>query len=191
MATLTYEFTTPGLHTFDLPANAINANFILRAGRGGNALAATFVDPRNVGTPSPFVDGAQGQYMTGTFDPSTASGTITVYLGAAGGTATSNFGYDAGASGGLGYYYGGDGGVAPGAETWVTAGGGGGGGGASALLTDDGTILCIAGGGGGAGGSAYDYGGQVPSYTPGLVTTLSGQGDGLTGGNGSTAANGG
>lgn len=191
MATLTYEFTTPGLHTFDLPANAINANFILRAGKGGDALAATFVDPRNVGTPSPFVNGAQGQYMTGTLDPSTAAGTITVYLGAKGGTATSNFGFDAGASGGIGYYYGGDGGQAPGAETWVTAGGGGGGGGASALLTSDGTILCIAGGGGGAGGSAYDYGGQVPSYTTGLVTTLSGQGDGGTGGNGSTSANGG
>jgi hypothetical protein len=193
MATQTYEFTTPGTHTFLFPANATNVSFILRGAKGGNALGGTYVDPRQPLTASPPATAPQGQYMTGSLDPGVVGGqTITVYLGDNGNVATSNFGFDAGAAGGSGYYSGGSGGQAPGAETWVTAGGGSGGGGASALVAVDlGTVLAVAGGSGGCGGSAVDYGGQVPAYRTTLTTNFANAGNGQNGGNGSTSANGG
>ena len=193
MATLTYEFTTAGTHTFEFPSNATNVSYILRGAKGGNANAGVYVDPRQPLTASPAQTAPQGQYMVGSLDPSTIGGeTITVYLGGPGSIATNNFGFDAGAAGGSGYYSGGAGGQAPGAETWVTAGGGSGGGGASALVAVGlGTVIAVAGGSGGCGGSAVDYGGQVPTYVTSLTTTFTNAGNGLTGGSGSTAANGG
>ena len=193
MATTTYEFTTPGTHTFDFPANATDVSFILRGGKGGDALGAQYVDPRNVGTPSPYQTAPQGQYMTGSLDPAVVGGqTITVYLGDNGSPGSNNFGFSPGAAGGSGYYSGGSGGYGGGGETWVTDGGGSGGGGASALVAVGlGSVLAVAGGSGGCGGCAYDYGGQVPTYNSNLTTNFTNAGNGLNGGNGSSSANGG
>ena len=189
MATLSYEYTTPGTYTLAIPSNAKNVNYIIRGARGGNALAATLI--MGILTPSPFQTGTQGQYITGTFDATQVGGeTLTIYVGDEGKQASSNFGFDGGAAGGSGYYSGGSGGSAPGAETWVTAGGGSGGGGASAVVIN-GTLILCAGGGGGCGGSAVDYGGQVATYVTSLTTSTANAGNGLTGGSGSTAANGG
>jgi hypothetical protein len=186
MATQTYEFTTPGTYTFDFPANATEVSFILRGAVGGSAYSASYVDPRNVGIPSPFQEAPQGQYMTGSLDPAVVGGqTITVYLGNRGGIANSSFGFDGGAAGGSGYYSGGAGGSSGGGETWVTDGGGSGGGGASALVAVGlGSVLAVAGGGGGCGGSAYNYGGQVPTYNTNLTTNITGAGNGGNGGSG-------
>ena len=196
MATQTYEFFTPGLHTFDLPANATNVNFILRGAKGGDALPASYIDSRQPLPASPYQTGAQGQYMTGSLDPAEVGGTtLTVYLAYAGNIANSTYGYNVGALGGGGYLAGGHGGYSPGFETWVTAGGGSGGGGASAIIAEipldppnSGSLtlpIAIAGGGGGCGGSAVDYGGQVPIYVTSLTNNFSiGAGPGVNGGNG-------
>lgn len=185
MATLTYEFTNPGTYTFPFPANATNVSFILRGAVGGSAYSSSYVDPRNIGTPSPFYEAPQGQYMTGSLDPAVVGGqTITVYCGDRGGIANNIFGLDNGVAGGSGYYSGGAGGSSGGGETWVTDGGGAGGGGASALVAVDlGSVLAVAGGGGGCGGGSYDYGGQQPTYVTSLTTTLNG-GNGTNGGSG-------
>ena len=184
MATQTYEFTTPGTHTFDFPANATNVSFILRGAKGGDALGA--IDLRGVLTPSPYQTAPQGQYMTGSLDPAVVGGqTITVYLGDNGNIASNNFGFSAGVGGGSGYYSGGSGGYGAGGETWVTDGGGSGGGGASALVAVGlGSVLAVAGGSGGCGGCAVDYGGQVPTYNTNLTTNFTNAGNGLNGGSG-------
>lgn len=195
MAVQEYEFFTPGTHSFVFPSNATNVSFILRGAKGGNAIASSYVDNRNVGTPAPALTGPQGQYMTGSLDPTVIGNqTITVYLGDNGNVATSNYGADSGAPGGSGYYSGGSGGGAPGQETWVTAGGGNGGGGASALVAvQSGVVVVVAGGGGGCGGGAYNYtwSGQQSVYNNSLTTTFTGGGNGGNGSAGSTAANGG
>lgn len=191
MATLSYQYTTPGTYTLAIPSNAKNVNYVLRGARGGNAVAASML--MSALTPSSAKTGAQGQMITGSLEPTQVGGkTLTIYIGDEGKQGTSNYGYDGGAAGGSGYYSGGSGGAAPGAETWVTAGGGSGGGGASAVVIN-GTLILCAGGGGGCGGSAveYSFAGQQSLYNTSLTTTFSGAGNGGTGGTGSTSANGG
>ena len=189
MAIFNYEYNSPGVYTLSIPSNARNITYVIRGARGGNAVASNFLFGSL--TPSPAQTGTQGQYISGTFNPVQVGGkTLSIYIGDNGNQATSNFGFDSGASGGSGYYSGGSGGSQPGGETFSTAGGGSGGGGASAIVIN-GTLVLCAGGGGGCGGGALDYGGQVATYVTSLTTSTAGAGNGLNGGTGSSSGNGG
>src|SRR5271157_1991926 len=86
-------------------------------------------------------DGANGQYVTGSFN-ATAGHVLTVYAGGGGGAAM-----DSGGGGGGSGWFGGGGGAG--------AGGGGGGGGSSAIL-DNGAVVNFAAGGNGGDGYMHN-----------------------------------
>ena len=44
MATLSYQYTTPGTYTLAIPSNAKNVNYILRGARGWKCCSGKHID---------------------------------------------------------------------------------------------------------------------------------------------------
>ena len=151
---------------WNIPAGAINIQYIIRGGRGGH----TGATPRYSGDYYEYcwgkggMFGAQGQYLSGTMPDTMAGQTINWIQGRKGvdNAPATGGAYDAGTGGGTGYHNGGSGGYAPdstGSGEYVCShGGGAGGGGSSAFLTSNNTLMVEAGGGGGAGGAGLFFG---------------------------------
>lgn len=157
---------------WNIPAGAINIQYIIRGGRGGHAGAT----PRYNGNYYDYcwgkggMFGAQGQYLSGTMPDTMAGQTINWIQGRKGvdNDPVTGGAFDAGTGGGTGYHNGGSGGYAPDStasgEYVCSHGGGAGGGGSSAFLTSNNTLMVEAGGGGGAGGAGIWFFGASTGY---------------------------
>ena len=183
MTRLTKTFTAS--ENWTIPSNAINIQYIIRGGRGGNCNDAGDWNGNwsdlCYGKGGQF--GAQGQYLSGSLADSYAGQNINFTQGLQGVDNNGSVGSaaDSGSLGGAGVNNGGPGGLKPtntsGALT-CSAGGGAGGGGSSAFKTENGTIMVEAGGGGGAGGDGRDFNSSgVGVYnSPGVVSHYQGMG---------------
>lgn len=188
----TFEYTSPGQYTLDIPGNAINIVANVRGARGGRG-----------GTDA----GAQGgpggvtTIQTFTFIQNFSARTARIWVGDRGNDGVDSQGNAAGGSGGSGLSTGGRGGNA---GDPPFSGGGGGGGGSSGVGVDGvGLFICMGGAGGGGGASDNRSGAQggLPSAAASPVSTVTpdngetggdpGGSDGGGGGGGGAGDNGG
>lgn len=142
-----HSWTSPGSHSWTVPAGVHSVRLEVAGGQGGND---RWHDGLNwLGHP-----GGNGDELTGTLSV-TPGDTLSIWVGARGGTGDTGGGDESAGYGGQGWRNGGDGGSgsrSPINPTPTHGQGGGGGGGSSAVLVND-SIIAHAGGGGGAGGA--------------------------------------
>jgi hypothetical protein len=194
MTVITQTFANSG--SFTIPSNAINITYSIRGARGGTSPGAVTWDGSGEdddicavwnGNPQTDSRGQQGQWLTGSFDPSMAGKTVSFQKGLKGDDNLYNYGNsaDAGSLGGAGYHNGGPGGIgAASTGGFICARSGGCGGGGSSAFKYGTIILLEAGGGGGAGGTSRTHGG-FPTYVR-SVSTIGGGADGTGGGYGAS-----
>lgn len=171
-------FTSDG--TLVLPAGAVDVNYTIHGGKGGQGgPASTRVNTNGAA-------GARGQKIVGELT-NVGGTTLTITLG---GNGSRCFG-DTGANGGSGYWNGGRGGNNNSSDSGgFNAGGGGGGGGASAIRIGS-TVLAGAGGGGGGACICYSTNGALDAGQQSSDINTSGGSNGANGQNSGASFNGG